>query len=169
MRLSGRDDAQIRLVEAYAKAQGLWHDDTTPHAEFSTTLELDLADVKPSLAGPKRPQDRVLLEGVQKSFLDALGPLTANRKPRSQETADFIAEGGSAAIGNPANGIINGGVRIEKDGASFALRDGSVVIAAITSCTNTSNPAVMLPRAHVQSMILAILQQEMRQPGSPLL
>ena len=144
LRLSGRDEAQIRLVEAYAKAQGLWHDEHTPHPEFTTVLELDLADVKPSLAGPKRPQDRVLLEGVQKSFKDAVGPLTANRQPRSQATADFINEGGSAAVGNPANSITNGGVRVEKDGQSFTLGDGSVVIAAITSCTNTSNPAVML-------------------------
>ncbi|HEU4614080.1 MAG TPA: aconitate hydratase AcnA, partial [Kofleriaceae bacterium] len=144
MRLSGRDEAQIRLVEAYAKAQGLWHDASTPAADFSATLELDLGDVKPSLAGPKRPQDRVLLEGVQKSFHDAVGPLTANRKPRTQATADFIAEGGSAAIGNPANAILNGGVVVEKDGRTFKLADGAVVIAAITSCTNTSNPAVML-------------------------
>ncbi|MDR2013162.1 MAG: aconitate hydratase AcnA [Rhodanobacter sp.] len=122
LRLSGRDAAQIALVEAYAKAQGLWHDENTPAAEFTTTLELNLADVKPSLAGPKRPQDRVLLEGVQKSFKDALGALTANRKTRSGE----------------------GGVRVEKDGAAFNLDDGAVVIAAITSCTNTSNPAVML-------------------------
>ena len=144
LRLSGRDEAQIKLVEAYAKAQGLWHDESTPHAEFSATLELDLADVKPSLAGPKRPQDRVLLEGVQKSFHAAVGPLTANRRPRTEATADFISEGGSAAIGNPANTITNGGVVVEKDGKSFKLGDGAVVIAAITSCTNTSNPAVML-------------------------
>jgi aconitate hydratase len=133
MRLSGRDEAQIRLVEAYAKAQGLWHDESTPAAEFSATLELELGDVKPSLAGPKRPQDRVLLEGVQKSFLDAVGPLTANRKPRSQAASDFIAEGGSAAIGNPANAITNGGVVVEKDGKTFKLADGAVVIAAITT------------------------------------
>ncbi|MDR2013903.1 MAG: aconitate hydratase AcnA, partial [Rhodanobacter sp.] len=120
LRLSGRDAAQIKLVEAYAKVQGLWHDENTPAAEFTTTLELNLADVKPSLAGPKRPQDRVLLEGVQKSFKDALGPLTANRKTRE------------------------GSVRVEKDGATFNLDDGAVVITAITSCTNTSNPAVML-------------------------
>ncbi|OOG46931.1 aconitate hydratase AcnA [Rhodanobacter sp. C01] len=144
MHLSGRDAAQIALVEAYAKAQGLWHDANTPHAEFTTTLELNLADVRPSLAGPKRPQDRVLLEGVQKSFHDAVGPLTANRQPRTQATADFISEGGSSAVGNPANAITNGGVRVEKDGQSFKVGDGSVVIAAITSCTNTSNPAVML-------------------------
>ncbi len=144
LRLSGRDEAQIRLVEAYAKAQGMWHDESTPHAEFSATLELDLADVKPSMAGPKRPQDRVLLEGVRKSYLDAVKTLTTNRKPRSQETADFISEGGSAAIGNPANAISESGVLIEKGGTNFRLGDGAVVIAAITSCTNTSNPAVML-------------------------
>jgi aconitate hydratase len=144
LRLSGRSEEQIGLVEAYAKAQGLWHDANTPEPRFSTTLELNLADVKPSLAGPKRPQDRVLLEGVQKSFQDAVGPLTANRKPRNLETSNFIAEGGSAAIGNPANDITDTGVRVVKDGESFKLGDGAVVIAAITSCTNTSNPSVML-------------------------
>ena len=82
LRLSGRDEAQIALVEAYAKAQGLWHDANTPHAEFSSTLELNLADVKPSLAGPKRPQDRVLLGDVGKSYRDSLTALTANRKPK---------------------------------------------------------------------------------------
>jgi aconitate hydratase A / 2-methylisocitrate dehydratase len=144
LRLSGRAEDQIRLVEAYARAQGLWHDESTPPASFSNTLELDLADVKPSLAGPKRPQDRVLLGDVRRSFRDAVAVLTANRAPRSQATADFISEGGSTAIGNPANSIMNGGVRVEKDGQAFKLSDGHVVIAAITSCTNTSNPAVML-------------------------
>ncbi|KRE89189.1 aconitate hydratase [Frateuria sp. Soil773] len=144
LRLSGRSGEQIALVEAYAKAQGLWHDENTPHAEFTTTLELDLADVRPSMAGPKRPQDRVLLEGVKQNFRDVIGPLTANRRPRDSDTSNFISEGGSAAIGNPANALTNGGVRVEKDGQSFKLGDGSVVIAAITSCTNTSNPAVML-------------------------
>ncbi|MDO1528651.1 aconitate hydratase AcnA [Fulvimonas sp. R45] len=144
LRLSGRDEAQITLVEAYAKAQGLWHDENTAEPEFTTVLELDLADVKPSMAGPKRPQDRVLLEGVQQNFHEVIGPLTANRRPRDNATANFIAEGGSSAIGNPANALTNGGVLVEKDGESFKIGDGSVVIAAITSCTNTSNPAVML-------------------------
>ncbi|GAB2791645.1 aconitate hydratase AcnA [Dyella kyungheensis] len=144
LHLSGRSDEQIKLVEAYAKAQGLWHDENAIEPRFTTTLELNLADVKPSLAGPKRPQDRVLLEGVQKSFQDAVGPLTASRRPRTEETSAFIAEGGSAAIGNPANDLTNGGVRVTKDGESFKLDDGAVVIAAITSCTNTSNPSVML-------------------------
>ncbi|WP_426269038.1 aconitate hydratase AcnA [Dyella kyungheensis] len=144
LHLSGRSDEQIKLVEAYAKAQGLWHDENAIEPRFTTTLELNLADVKPSLAGPKRPQDRVLLEGVQKSFQDAVGPLTASRRPRTEETSAFIAEGGSAAIGNPANDLTNGGVRVTKDGESLKLDDGAVVIAAITSCTNTSNPSVML-------------------------
>ncbi|TCV97261.1 aconitase [Luteibacter rhizovicinus] len=145
MRLSGRTEDQIDLVETYAKAQGLWHDANTPHAEFTTTLELNLADVRPSLAGPKRPQDRVLLEGVQQSFLDAVGPLTASRKPKNGDVANFNNEGGGTAVGNEANAVSSAdGVRIEKDGKSFHINDGSVVIAAITSCTNTSNPAVML-------------------------
>jgi len=144
LRLSGRDEGRIRLVEAYAKAQGLWHDESTPQPDFSAVLELDLGDVRPSMAGPKRPQDRVLLENVRASFREAVTLLTANRKSRDRETADFIAEGGSAAIGNPANDILNGGVRVAKDGTTFMLSDGAVVIAAITSCTNTSNPAVML-------------------------
>ncbi|OOG41931.1 aconitate hydratase AcnA [Rhodanobacter sp. C05] len=144
MHLSGRTAEHIKLVEAYAKAQGLWHDANTPHAEFTTTLELNLADVRPSMAGPKRPQDRVLLEGVQKSFHDAVAPLTATRKPKNGADASFANEGGATAIGNPANAITNDGVRVEKDGENFKIGDGSVVIAAITSCTNTSNPAVML-------------------------
>ncbi|WP_017463166.1 aconitate hydratase AcnA [Dyella ginsengisoli] len=144
LHLSGRSDEQIALVEAYAKAQGMWHDEHAVEPEFTTTLELDLADVKPSLAGPKRPQDRVLLEGVQKSFHDAVGGLTANRRKKNGDAAGFQNEGGSAAIGNEANSLGEGSVRVSKGGETFDLRDGSVVIAAITSCTNTSNPAVML-------------------------
>jgi aconitate hydratase len=144
LKLSGRSVAQIQLVEAYAKAQGMWHDEHAIEPIFTTTLELDLADVRPSMAGPKRPQDRVLLEGVQQSFHDVVGALTANRKPKTKASDDFANEGGATAIGNPANAITNGGVRVEKDGKSFKVGDGSVVIAAITSCTNTSNPAVML-------------------------
>ncbi len=116
LRLSGRDEALIALVEAYAKAQGLWRNDV--EAEYSATLQLDMGEVKPSLAGPKRPQDRVLLADMKQNFHDNLGGLIANRK----------AKAGEASI----------------DGAGYALKDGAVVIAAITSCTNTSNPAVML-------------------------
>ncbi|ODV10585.1 MAG: aconitate hydratase 1 [Rhodanobacter sp. SCN 68-63] len=144
LRLSGRSEEQIGLVEAYAKAQGMWHDESSVEPTFTTTLELDLATVKPSLAGPKRPQDRVLLEGVQQSFHDVVGGLTANRKTRNGESARFANEGGATAIGNEANSVDEGSVRVSKDGENFELKDGSVVIAAITSCTNTSNPAVML-------------------------
>jgi len=144
MQLSGRTAEQIKLVEAYAKAQGMWHDENSVEPIFTTTLELNLADVRPSMAGPKRPQDRVLLEAVQQSFHDVIGSLTANRKPKTKAADDFANEGGATAIGNPANAITNGGVQVEKDGQNFRVSDGSVVIAAITSCTNTSNPAVML-------------------------
>ena len=144
LRLSGRNDEQVALVEAYAKAQGLWHDENSPHADFSVTLELDLADVKPSMAGPKRPQDRVLLTDVKQNFREAVGPLTANRRKGNGDVDRFTNEGGAAAIGNPANAIGETGVLVERNGQSFRIGDGSVVIAAITSCTNTSNPAVML-------------------------
>ncbi len=144
LRLSGRSAGQIALVEAYARAQGLWHDEHTPQAEFSATLELDLATVRPSLAGPKRPQDRVLLGEVRTSYLDGLKPLIAGRKPRNVDAERFAGEGGASAVGNAANAMAEGSVRVEKDGHRFELRDGAVVIAAITSCTNTSNPAVML-------------------------
>ncbi|KGI78351.1 aconitate hydratase AcnA [Oleiagrimonas soli] len=144
MRLSGRSDDQIALVEAYAKAQGLWHDANTPHAEFTATLELDMGEVKPSMAGPKRPQDRVLLTDVKKNYNDVVGPLTASRKPKNGDAERFANEGGDTAVGNPASAMTEGSVTIEKDGKHFELKDGAVVIAAITSCTNTSNPAVML-------------------------
>jgi aconitate hydratase len=143
LRLSGRDEKQIRLVEAYAKAQGLWHDADTPRAEFSSTLQLDLADVRPSLAGPKRPQDRVLLGDIGKSYRDSLGPLTTNRKPRDASLERFADEGGDTAVGHDAS-VSAEGQHVSFNGSKFTLGDGAVVIAAITSCTNTSNPAVML-------------------------
>ncbi len=144
LRLSGRSDDQVALVEAYAKAQGLWHDENSVHADFSATLELDLADVKPSLAGPKRPQDRVLLTDVKQNYNDNLGATTLNRASKNGAAEAFASEGGATAIGNPNNTITDGLVRVEMNGESFKVGDGSVVIAAITSCTNTSNPAVML-------------------------
>jgi len=145
LRLSGRSEDQIELVKSYAQAQGLWHDEHTPHAQFSATLELNLADVKPSLAGPKRPQDRVLLEDVKKSFHDSLGALTANRKNASEVRGEarFAGEGGGTAVGHDASALAQG-PHVSMNGQDFHLQDGAVVIAAITSCTNTSNPAVML-------------------------
>jgi aconitate hydratase len=117
---SGREPARVKLVEAYAKAQGLWRDDTTPDPVFTDTLSLDLSTVEPSLAGPRRPQDRVALSGVSKSFAGELPKLAAGRD--------------AATLGKP----------VAVEGANYQLKDGDVVIAAITSCTNTSNPSVML-------------------------
>ena len=142
LRLSGRSEEQINLVEAYAKAQGLWHEPGSPHAQYSTTLELDMGTVKPSLAGPKRPQDRVLLEDVQKNYREALVGMTANRDKRSDDVSSFVNEGGGAAVGNEQ--LAKGFADIEIEGRNVRLKDGAVVIAAITSCTNTSNPAVMI-------------------------
>ncbi|TWI03807.1 aconitate hydratase [Luteimonas cucumeris] len=143
LRLSGRSEDQIALVEAYAKAQGLWHDAQSPHADYSATLELDMADVRPSLAGPKRPQDRVLLEDMHANFRENLGPLTAHRKPRTGcAIEDFKEEGGAQPQADHLAAEPVSKIRIQDQDAE--LRDGSVVIAAITSCTNTSNPAVML-------------------------
>ena len=142
LRLSGRSEEQINLVEAYAKAQGLWHEPGSPHAQYSTTLELDMGTVKPSLAGPKRPQDRVLLEDVQKNYREALVGLTTNRDKRSDDVSSFVNEGGGAAVGNEQ--LAKGYADIETEGRKVRLKDGAVVIAAITSCTNTSNPAVMI-------------------------
>ncbi len=142
LRLSGRSEEQIALVEAYAKAQGLWHDATSPHATYSATLELDLADVKPSMAGPKRPQDRVLLEKVKDNFHANLEGLIANRPARKTEVKRMDAEGGDQPQAEHLAAKPKSKIRVQDQDCE--LSDGSVVIAAITSCTNTSNPAVML-------------------------
>ena len=143
LRLSGRSEEQIALVEAYAKAQGLWHEPGAPHATYSATLELDLGDVRPSMAGPKRPQDRVLLENVHTNFQENLGPLIANRKPKTGCAIEELdGEGGDQQQANKLAAKPISKIRIKEQDAE--LSDGSVVIAAITSCTNTSNPAVML-------------------------
>ncbi|HET8818957.1 MAG TPA: aconitate hydratase AcnA [Xanthomonadaceae bacterium] len=142
LRLSGRSEDQIALVEAYAKAQGIWHTPDSPQAQYSATLELDLADVKPSLAGPKRPQDRVLLEMLGDNFRTHVQPLVAHRTPSIIEAKRMDDEGGSQ---HQADHLAARPVsRVTINDAEHELTDGSVVIAAITSCTNTSNPAVML-------------------------
>lgn len=142
LRLSGRSEAQIALVEAYAKAQGLWHTPDSPHAEYSATLHLDMGDVKPSLAGPKRPQDRVLLQDVKQNFRDNLAPFADARRKRNDLVQEdrLKNEGG----GGTAVGAKEAAHESSPDSGATKLRDGDVVIAAITSCTNTSNPAVML-------------------------
>ncbi len=118
LRLTGRDEAQVALVEAYARAQGLFRTRDSVDAVYAETLELDLGTVGPSLAGPRRPQDRVPLGQAKTSFASALGELQKGVKP--------LASGGTAVA------------------TETLLEHGSVVIAAITSCTNTSNPSVMI-------------------------
>ena len=143
LRLSGRDDAQIALVEAYAKAQGLWHTPDSPQAQYSATVELDMGTVQPSLAGPKRPQDRVLLSDMQRNFHDNVGAMTNGREAKLGCAEQVLkAEGGDQPQSHhlAAKPIS----KISIDDEDVHLTDGSVVIAAITSCTNTSNPAVML-------------------------
>jgi aconitate hydratase len=120
LRLSGRSDEQIALVEAYAKAQGMFFTHETPEASYSETLELDISTIVPSMAGPKRPQDRVLLSESKQEFAKALAAIKEEQNISSRAIATTI------------------------DGKQIELDDGSVVIAAITSCTNTSNPSVML-------------------------
>src|SRR6185312_46588 len=140
LRLSGRSEERIALVEAYAKAQGLWHDDNTPEAEYSLALELDLASVKPSMAGPKRPQDHVFLSGVKQNFHENLGATIIHR---NGDKARFANEGGATAVGHDVSSALHR-QHVTRNGEEFDIEDGAVVIAAITSCTNTSNPAVML-------------------------
>ena len=121
LRLTGRAEAQIALVEAYARAQGLFREPGDRAAEYSDTLVLDMGTVEPCISGPKRPQDRITLREAKTVVAGHLEAMQGER-------------GGAAA----------GSVTVEKNGASYELRDGAIVIAAITSCTNTSNPAVLV-------------------------
>jgi len=148
MKLTGRSDEQIALVEAYCKEQGLFHDERTPEAEYSELLVLDLESVEPSLAGPKRPQDRVVLSQAGESFRTSLPSLikpkaktSAATTPLNGNTKRWESEGGNPT----AVGVEDPNVHehVPKDVKS-ALKHGSVVIAAITSCTNTSNPSVLI-------------------------
>jgi aconitate hydratase len=141
LELSGRPRTALRLVEAYYRAQGMFHEPGMPEARYTDTLSLDLSTVQPSLAGPKRPQDRVALKDAKASFQSALKEMlnapAAKAKKSAGMASDVAASGaiGDTAVGSPstANGH-----------AAENLTHGSVVIAAITSCTNTSNPSVML-------------------------
>ena len=138
LRLSGRPEATVQLVEAYSKAQGLWRE---PGAEpvFTDSLSLDMGSVEASLAGPKRPQDRVSLGQVSQAFDDFVG---LQLKPSAKEEGRLLSEGGGGtAVGGDQQ---SGAIDYEDDGHTHRLKDGAVVIAAITSCTNTSNPSVMM-------------------------
>ncbi|MGA4321158.1 aconitate hydratase AcnA [Ectopseudomonas hydrolytica] len=138
LRLSGRPDATVQLVEAYSKAQGLWRE-AGAEPLFTDSLSLDLGSVEASLAGPKRPQDRVSLGQVSQAFDDFVG---LQLKPSAKEEGRLLSEGGGGtAVGGDKQ---SGEIDYEDEGHTHRLKDGAVVIAAITSCTNTSNPSVMM-------------------------
>jgi len=168
LELSGRPPEQIALVEAYAKEQGLWHDESSEKPTFSDEMELDLSSVEPSLAGPKRPQDRVSLSHSQATFREALRDYVPSDGDQADAQDEAVAESYPASD-PPANGAPgheipletpqpqlpkggattalphNGTARsVTVDGETFELDHGHVVISAITSCTNTSNPSVMI-------------------------
>ncbi len=170
LHLSGRPSEQIALVEAYAREQGLWHDEDSEKPTFSDEIELDLSTVQPSLAGPKRPQDRVALSEAQSMFRRALCDYVPSDGDQADAQDEAIAESYPASD-PPANGAPGHEIPLETaqpqlptgttattlrphngtatkvtsdDGESFELDHGHVVIAAITSCTNTSNPSVMI-------------------------
>jgi aconitate hydratase len=137
LRLTGRDAAQVQLVDAYAKSQGIFRRADEPDPVYSETLELDLSTVEPSLAGPKRPQDRVSLRQAKGGFQSALSSMMASSPRKGAEAA------GSAhvsALSGPGGGV----AVADLAEVATALDHGAVVIAAITSCTNTSNPSVMI-------------------------
>ncbi|HEY8176218.1 MAG TPA: aconitate hydratase AcnA [Gemmatimonadaceae bacterium] len=154
LRLTGRPEHHVKLVEAYTKAQGLFRTDDTPDPAFTDSLALDLGTVEPSLAGPKRPQDRVPLREAKNMYREALrvdlekmGTLAGVAEVRKATAASAEPEKTAAVMvleseGNPVHE--DEGVHCEHNGQTFKLRHGAVVIAAITSCTNTSNPSVMI-------------------------
>ncbi|MCC3303670.1 aconitate hydratase AcnA [Sneathiella sp. HT1-7] len=129
LNFTARDPKRVKLVEAYAKAQGMWRDNDTPDPEFTASLELDISTVEPSLAGPKRPQDRVLLADAANAFQGALPELAGTSSDLDKQ--------------------------IQVAGADYKIGHGNVIIAAITSCTNTSNPNVMLAAGLVARNALA--------------
>ncbi len=152
LRFTGRSDDEVGLVEAYMRAQGLFHTANSPEAEFSDRLELDLGTVEPSLAGPRLPQQRIRLAEAKQSFARALETMLEVPGGRGAETAieTWEGEGGEnpavavAQETRPRVAVVLEGIEEEDETAEFDLHHGSVVIAAITSCTNTSNPSVMV-------------------------
>ncbi|AWL11111.1 Aconitate hydratase [Saliniradius amylolyticus] len=140
LRLTGRSDEQIELVKQYMQEMGLWHDPDDKEAEYSDILDVDLSELVPSLAGPKRPQDRIDLTSAKSAF-DNL--LDEHKAQQEQLIAQFEEEGGHTAVGH-SEAAEQGEVKVNYRGEDFYLQHGDVVIAAITSCTNTSNPAVLM-------------------------
>jgi aconitate hydratase len=156
LRLSGRSEQHVALVEAYTRAQGLFRTDETPDPVFTDTLELDLSTVEPSLAGPRRPQDRVPLKLAKQMYQESLsqdlekaGTLAGVAAQKTATHVSAVPELSKAVMVADTEGADqpqheHGGVKCDYKGKTFTLRHGAVVIAAITSCTNTSNPGVML-------------------------
>jgi aconitate hydratase len=147
MRFSGRSEERVALVEAYMKEQGLFHTPDAAEAEYTDTLALDLGDVEPSLAGPRRPQDRVRLADVKRSFHDVvpeiLNPGASSKA--AQQVNRWEGDGGRPGDETAFEDFKStSATEVVLDGESHQLHHGSVVIAAITSCTNTSNPSVMV-------------------------
>jgi aconitate hydratase len=165
--LTGRPTETIELVDAYAREQGMFHDESTPDPVFSDLLELDLGDVVPSIAGPKRPQDRVPLDEAKESFLEAMAEFAPDAVEKLGNGRDEAIEESFPASDPPAEDhddergkprpAVSGSpvataekrrsddaIEVTVDGETFELDHGRVVIAAITSCTNTSNPSVMI-------------------------
>jgi len=144
---TGRSAEQIDLVEKYYKAQGMFRTDDSLEPEFTTTLALNLSEVLPSMAGPKRPQDRILLTGMKSQWEQDLGTTFGKSAGTSDSTLAVMTQEGSPVFPNGAS-LLNGsglsGTPVTYGNETFHLKHGSVVIAAITSCTNTSNPSVMI-------------------------
>jgi len=142
LELTGRSDLQIEIIKAYSKAQGMWGSEAQEHAEYHATLSMDLNTVVPAIAGPKRPQDRINLDQASSSFQRWV---TEQNEliiaPSSKQKANFDDEGGVENIGSKKT------VAYRDNNQDFDLHEGAVVIAAITSCTNTSNPSVLVAAA----------------------
>jgi aconitate hydratase len=144
---TGRTPAEIELVEKYYKAQGLFRTDSSPEPHFTSTLALDLSTVEASLAGPKRPQDRIALAGMKQQWRQDLSTTFGKTSPTASSTPASMTDEGGPTSGLESvvmsdNGLA--GVPVSYDGQPFRLKHGAVVIAAITSCTNTSNPSVLM-------------------------
>ena len=149
LRFTGRDEALVQLVEAYCKAQGLFRTDATPEPVFTDMLELDLRDVVPSIAGPRRPQDRVPLTDVEEVLAHEPAVAARHRRPLDRDAPRRLAQRGRQRR-PPGDHASPSATRSATPSSrvtsttSFVLGHGAVVIAAITSCTNTSNPQVLM-------------------------
>jgi len=165
LRRTGRDDAEVELVERYTKEQGLFRTDDTPPPSFTSLVELDLSTVEPSLAGPKRPQDRIALSDMKAAWQRDLDEVYSKHPATNTSEGRWEAEGGQPAedvgVAHAVEAVAEAdpgfdGVEVELNGKEFTIKHGSVVIAAITSCTNTSNPSVMVAAGLVAKKAVAL-------------